>query len=71
MQGRRYPIHGGPGIAWVLVFEATTRSWYVERVSAAPCKRERLALNDFERTDVGKRLAEKIRSTIEAAADDA
>jgi hypothetical protein len=54
----------------VLVFDHGAGSWFVDEVRGGS-GHVRFSLDDFEHTETGRCLADKIRGAVEAAAIDA
>jgi hypothetical protein len=71
MSDRKYPIHGAPGVAWLLIYEAVTHRWVVETLTVQPRARTRLPLEEFERTETGRTMAIELQRALERAQLDA
>jgi hypothetical protein len=71
MSDRKYPIHGAPGVAWLLIYEAANRRWMVETLTVEPKGRTRIPLEDFERTDAGRSMTVELQRALERAQLDA
>ena len=67
---RRYIIHADRHATWALVSTAGTCRWYVERLDQGQTH-ERLSLEDFEASDVGRSLRRKLSATLMDAQQDA
>jgi hypothetical protein len=63
---RRYLIHTDPTLTWTLVFTETSGKWHVER--AGPRNRcLNLSITEFERSDHGAQLREKLTAAVKQA----
>lgn len=70
MDDRKYQIHGAPGVAWLLVFVASSRQWFVEELRIDPRRRERIPLEESQRSAIGKVMADRLQGALATAAAD-
>ncbi len=67
---RRYIIHDDRSATWVLVCSSGIGRWHVERLGPGN-DRERLSLQAFEASDIGRHLSPKLDAALMAVQQDA
>jgi hypothetical protein len=70
MHQRRYEFCRQGSVVLALVYEQNEGRWYVETTTGAFSKRDRVSLDEFERTDCGRTLREQLAMAIQKAAGD-
>ena len=66
---RRYSIHTDPSATWTLIFEEKIGKWHVEKLGS-DSERTRFTLDEFEGSDSGKRLQDKLAAALREVQDD-
>lgn len=64
MMERRYPVHGAPGVAWILVYDTSARQWCVDEVTVEPVNRKRIPLAEFRHTAEGMKMAYPLAEAV-------